>query len=177
MALRRSIALAAITLLITSGVVLATHAPATGLQSFLLARGTWDRAERGEFVDALRDQRRLESSDVAVVRATLTPGGTTNWHEHPGPSVVIVSMGSITVTEVNRNGSCTDTTYDADPATAAPGAFNHTARIHSFTGGASGAEFYVTYFAPVGAGLLVHPGPLPTCVATGGDDDDDDGDD
>ena len=47
------------------------------------------------------------SSDVYVVTNTITPGGHTNWHTHPGPSLITVKAGTATV-------------YDGDDPTFAP---------------------------------------------------------
>jgi quercetin dioxygenase-like cupin family protein len=38
-----------------------------------------------------------QSADMAIVKVTIEPGGSTGWHHHPG--VVLVSVGSGTVTE------------------------------------------------------------------------------
>jgi quercetin dioxygenase-like cupin family protein len=36
------------------------------------------------------------ASDIYVVRNTLTPGGHTGWHSHPGPSIISVVSGVAT---------------------------------------------------------------------------------
>ena len=35
-------------------------------------------------------------SDMLVADNTLAPGGTTGWHTHPGPSVIVVVSGTVT---------------------------------------------------------------------------------
>lgn len=51
-------------------------------------------------------------SDVYVVDTVFSPGDSTGWHSHPGPSLVIVKTG--TVTNYEADGStCTSHTYTA----------------------------------------------------------------
>ena len=51
-------------------------------------------------------------SDFYVIDNKFTPGGTTGWHSHPGPSLIFVVAGQIT----NYHGddpSCTPHVYSA----------------------------------------------------------------
>jgi mannose-6-phosphate isomerase-like protein (cupin superfamily) len=60
-----------------------------------------------------------QPSDVFVVRNTFAPvtpgqpGGTSGWHTHPGPSVVIVKSGTATVYD-GDDPSCTPVRYTAN---------------------------------------------------------------
>ena len=101
----RAFVLAVLATVLLSGVVLATH-QALGLSSSLQARGSWDRDDRAEFLAALGAQGKAGGSEVAVVKASLTAGGYTYWHGHPGPSVVIVTAGEVTVLEPTASGGC-----------------------------------------------------------------------
>jgi len=58
-------------------------------------------------------------TDLYVQSNLWKPGGTTGWHTHPGPSLIIVTAGTITA-------------YDADDPTCAP---------HVYTAGTPGATF------------------------------------
>jgi quercetin dioxygenase-like cupin family protein len=49
------------------------------------------------------------NSDLYVTLNTWQPGGQTGWHTHPGPSLITVIEGTITVYEDN----CTFETYNA----------------------------------------------------------------
>ena len=137
----RLAALAAAALLVVSGsLVLATH-ESQGLGSALQARGSWDRAERTAFLAALAAQGKADQSDVAVIRATLDADGYTNWHGHPGPSVVIVTEGTLTVLEPTAAGGCRS--RDLGPGSA----FFHTSGNHDFRNdGTQQVVFYITYF-------------------------------
>jgi quercetin dioxygenase-like cupin family protein len=46
-------------------------------------------------------------SDVYVTRNAIDPGGQSGWHTHPGPSLIIVTVGEITA-------------YDGDDPTCTP---------------------------------------------------------
>src|SRR3712207_7977179 len=50
------------------------------------------------------------SADVAVVKVTLEPGGSTGWHHHPGVGLASVASGAVTV----YNEECDTTVYEAD---------------------------------------------------------------
>src|SRR4051812_19695208 len=69
------------------GSALAT--PGAGIVAAPLARGTL----RGHAKLKIRQHR----SDVVVQHVTIVPGGTSGWHTHPGPGVVVVNAGSLTV--------------------------------------------------------------------------------
>lgn len=155
MNLKRAALMALVALSLTAHAAMATHT-SSGLTSSLLGRGTWDRADLAALASEQGPLHRMPASDVAIVRATLAAGGTTDWHGHPGPSAVVVTAGSIRVVQSLPGGACSTTDY------AAGTSFFHSEAAHTFINpGSVSAEFYVVYFAPAG-GLLVHD-PNPGC--------------
>ncbi len=151
MRLRRSIVIGFVGAVVGAGTALATMP--SGLSAELLARGTWGRQQRVRLVDAIARQGGLPSSDVAVVAATLQPGGTTGWHGHTGPSVVILETGTLRISEPTARGGCR--TRELSAATGQR-AFFHTDDTHIFDNvGGTVAEFTIVYFAPTGVPLLV----------------------
>jgi quercetin dioxygenase-like cupin family protein len=52
------------------------------------------------------------NSDVYVTRHTFPVGAHTGWHTHPGPSLITVVAGELTVYEAD-NPTCTPTVYKA----------------------------------------------------------------
>ena len=54
-------------------------------------------------------------SDLYVQSNVWAPGGSTGWHTHPGPSLVIVTAGTLTVYE-GDDPSCTPHVYSANGA-------------------------------------------------------------
>ena len=99
---------------------------------------------------------------------TIAPGGSTGWHSHPGPAVVIVKSGSLTLYD-GDDRRCIGTAYTANPATPAVGkVFIDEGRGHVHIGrneGSTNTELYVTYLdVPVGAAPRIdvpRPGQLP----------------
>lgn len=156
MRVRRALGAAIAATALTAGVALATN-NSSGLSSTPIARGAWDRSERTEFLAALAAQGRAATSEVAVIKATLAPDGYTYWHGHPGPSVVVVTAGTITVLEPTANGGCAATEYGVGDA------FFHTPGNHDFRNmGAVPAEVYITYFVSAWP-PLIHTEDPGTC--------------
>jgi hypothetical protein len=160
------IALGAVVAPVAVGVALAT--PPSGLNSQLLARGAAGEFRIHEKSMRLRMDAR-QATDVALVRATLDPGGSTGWHGHPGPSIVIVKSGTVTMYEPAHDE---DADEDDDGKehrqgcavqSFGPGqAFVHPATVHNFVNsGQDTAEFYVAYFVPAGAAPLLRDEPAP----------------
>jgi hypothetical protein len=114
---------------------------------------------RGGFVDRVdvkvkfeRDGNIIVSSapdagEVVVQEVTIGPGGTTGWHSHPGPVIVVVKQGTLTYVRAD-GGVCTSTPYSAGKAFVDPGQGHaHTA----FNFGTENLVLYATYFdVPVG---------------------------
>ncbi len=51
-------------------------------------------------------------TDLYVVDNVLAPGGTTGWHTHPGPSLIIVKSGTVTNYRAEAN-HCAGVDYPA----------------------------------------------------------------
>ena len=143
---------AAVVTLAASATAAAT--PATGLDSKLLVRGA-----AGEFRLADRDMRFFlgagEPTDIALVRATLEPGGSTGWHTHHGQSMVLVEKGVMTTQEAHHRRCLTKTI-------GAGSAFEHPEGAHNFiNNGTDQLVFYVAYFLPAGAAPSPIDAPAP----------------
>src|SRR5215211_29439 len=106
--MRRATLLVAVGLTVLAlfvGVALAT--PPSGVTATPLTRATL-----GEFKaknDGIKVKSLQRSADIAIVKVTIEPGGSTGWHHHPG--VVLVSVGSGTVTEYDEQ--CEQTVIQA----------------------------------------------------------------
>jgi hypothetical protein len=82
-----------------AGTVLAT--PPSGQTTTTLAKAPFDPMKlkaKGDPADAWRLRLKTHGvSDAYVVGNTFAPnGGTSGWHQHPGPSLVFVTAGTIT---------------------------------------------------------------------------------
>jgi mannose-6-phosphate isomerase-like protein (cupin superfamily) len=98
------------------GVGSAVATPGVGvLAAPILARGTLEAGDgHGHGHHGKRDRpvkiKLQRPSDVVVQQVTIAPGGSTGWHSHPGPALVIVKSGSLTL-------------YDGDDPTCTPRVF------------------------------------------------------
>ena len=143
------------------GVAFAT--PPTGLKSQLLARGSAGELTIRDSGTGLRIEAR-RPTDVAVVQATLEPGGSTGWHGHPGPSIVVVKAGVVTMYEPSGrdHGDHEPRGRGEDRRCAvrrfkAGTAFAHPEDVHNFVNETDTvAEFYVVYMVPAAATPLLN---------------------
>lgn len=85
--------------------------PSSGFSTEQLAKGVYDpmhlTADKSGKWDLML--RTKDSSDVYVVRNTITPGGESGWHTHPGPSLITATQGEITIYE--NDGLCQPRVY------------------------------------------------------------------
>ena len=105
------------------------------------------------------DGIKVESKTAAgftVEHLTFAPGGTTGWHVHPGPTLVIVKAGAVT----NYSADCTAQTYTAGQAFVEHGPTDeHMVRNN----GSVPAETIVTFITPPGAPIRDDAPPPPGC--------------
>ena len=88
--------------------------------------------------------------DVVVQKFVLAPGGQSGWHFHPGPAVVTVQSGTLTLDQDN----CSSTTYSGGKVAVEPTGVVH--RVRNL--GATDLEFWVTFLdIPVGSPQRVEP--------------------
>jgi quercetin dioxygenase-like cupin family protein len=126
--------------------------PPSGLKSELLVRGAAGQFRIVDDSFGLTLEAR-QPTDLALVKATLDPKGSTGWHTHPGQSLVIVKSGTMT-TYMPHDGRC------VRHQIAAGQAFVHPKGVHNFLNtGTEPLEFYVAYFVPAGAAPLLNDAP------------------
>jgi quercetin dioxygenase-like cupin family protein len=104
------------------GSVLAT--PSSGLTTTILGKSLFDEIDlKAHTIPADLWQARLKThglSDVYVVDNKLAPGGTTGWHSHPGPSLILVVAGAVT-NYMGDDPTCTGHVYTAGQGFVDPG--------------------------------------------------------
>jgi hypothetical protein len=88
---------------------------------------------RGAFTDDIGGQLRIkqdggtnvvnfrDAADMVVARIAFEPGGSVGWHTHPGPALVTVTEGALTI--VNAH-DCVRRVYSAGEAFVDPGQGN-----------------------------------------------------
>ena len=94
--------------------------------------------------------------DVAVAHLTFQPSGSTGWHRHPGPTVVTITTGELTITD----NKCRSRTYQAGDTFVEQGPPRHVAVNTADTT----TETIVTFFVPKGAPALSIPAAAPRCA-------------
>ena len=104
----------------TAGVVLAT--PGSGFTAAQQWKGVFDEMDV-HVVDMPGHQVKLKTkgvSDVYVTRNAIAVGGHSGWHTHPGPSLIIVTVGEIMAYDAD-DPSCTPKLYRAGEGFVDPG--------------------------------------------------------
>jgi quercetin dioxygenase-like cupin family protein len=86
-------------------------------------------------------------SDVYVTRNTIAVGGHSGWHTHPGPSLIMVTVGEIMAYE-GDDPTCTPTRYQAGQGFVDPGN-GHVHLLRNESG--APAETVAVQFLPRGA--------------------------
>ena len=144
---------AAVIGLVSSAVIAAPAGatPASGFSTEQLAKGTYDPMhltadKEGKWDLTLRTK---DDSDVYVVRNTIAPGGQSGWHTHPGPSLITVISGQITIYEADL---CTPKVYGPGDGAIDLGS----GHLHNIKNeGTTNAVNVVVQIIPEGAGRRV----------------------
>ena len=151
---------------------------ASGFVSTPVARGTAEafhiRSTDGFDVEI----KTKDNTDIAVSNVVVAAGGSSGWHSHPGPVLVVVRTGTITFYRAGKHGGqngddengdngtnapmCSRTVYPAGSAFVEVPAPGHV--MLAKNEGAGEATVTATYFAPPGAALRIdQPAPGGNC--------------
>src|SRR5262245_13894910 len=142
---RSAFLLMAAAIFVTFGVVtLAT--PSSGVVATIMARSSFVDPVDLKFKLQLGQSQEViqvrNAQDTVIQQFTMAPGGTTGWHSHPGPVVVLVKAGELTLYS-SEDPTCTGRTYSAGQAFVDTGQGHvHIARNLS----SNPIELWVTYF-------------------------------
>ncbi len=83
------------------------------------------------------------AGETVVQQIVIGPGGQTGWHSHPGPVVVLIKAGELTLYS-SEDPTCTPRTYSAGQAFVDSGQGHvHIARNLSLS---QNTELWATYF-------------------------------
>jgi quercetin dioxygenase-like cupin family protein len=150
--IRRAIALGAVASLMIIGAASAT--PGAGASATTFGRGTLAAGDKIKTAQLKLDVR--DDLDVVTQTITLTPGGHTGWHSHPGPVIVTITAGAMTFYD-GDDPACQPIVYSAgDTFIDRGGGHVHIARNE----GTTNLVLYATYLLPVGAPLRIdEPAP------------------
>jgi quercetin dioxygenase-like cupin family protein len=138
--------------------------PIAGVTSTLIAVGRFDDIDAKALTDidpgvGIEDwQARIKtkgSSDLYVLENRIAPGGTFGWHSHPGPSLVIVKSGALTL-YLAADPTCTPHVVGAGSGFVDNGGDVHLVRNE----GSVETVVYVTSLIPTGfARRIDEPAP------------------
>lgn len=139
------------------GTVLAT--PGMGVSSTVFAVGAFQELEAKTLSSDW--QARISTkgaTDVHILENRIAPGGTFGWHSHPGPSIVVVKSGELTLYR-GDDPTCTPRRYAAGGGFVDDGGDVHVVRNE----GTVDAVVYVTSLVPQGAGRRIDQPSPGTC--------------
>lgn len=165
--LKSTVVAAVTTSLLTAGVALATPGSAIMGDPVFGGRATFPESVAFDVTvtghDGTTQVVSAPSGDVIVQRVLVGPGGSTGWHSHPGPAIVLVTAGTLTLFD-STDPTCTGHGYTAGQAFVDLGQSHvHIGRNLSET---DGAQLYVTYLGvPAGESPRTDeadPGNCPT---------------
>jgi quercetin dioxygenase-like cupin family protein len=144
---------AAATLTLSSSHAVAT--PPSGVTGTVWARGSFADPTNIKFKVTDGNQQVILARNVqqtVMQSIVIAAGGDTGWHSHPGPVVVLVKSGELTLYSAD-DLACAPRTYSAGQAFIDPGQGHvHFAR----NTGAVNTELWVTYFdVPAGAAFRI----------------------
>ena len=143
MSVRKTLTLTMLGLVATVAAGAALATPGFLITTTPVARGTLE----DQFKLKLQDSSR--PGDAAIVQITQAPGGHSGWHAHPGPAVVIVKSGELTIDQAK---DCSSRTYAAGQVAIEPAEHVHLAR----NTGTTTLELWVAFLdVPVGASARI----------------------
>lgn len=100
-----------------------------------------------------------EPSNVLVAKLTFEPGGSVGWHTHPGPVIVTVASGALSI--INAS-DCVPRVYAANQAFLDPGQGNVHVGFND-TGGET--IVYATFLAVPSGQPATIPAADPGCIS------------
>jgi quercetin dioxygenase-like cupin family protein len=140
-----AVAAALLTVVAIGGTALATLP--SGVTSTLIAVGQFDEIDAMTLSSTW--QARIDTkgdSDLYVLENRIVPGGSFGWHSHPGPSLVIVKTGALTLYH-GDDPTCTPHVVAAGSGFVDDGGDTHLVRNE----GSIDTVVYVTSLVPRGA--------------------------
>jgi hypothetical protein len=106
-------------------------------------------------------------SNAVLQHIHLAPGQATGWHTHPGPNVVVIEAGSLTLmddrpadfygSEAAATDHCTQRQYKQGQG------FVTGLEVHQAVAGPDGVDFYGLFLLPKRADVLRVDASAPAC--------------
>ncbi len=157
----RQLALAAIVAAVSSVAVAVVLTPPSGIVSALVfARASFADPTDLKFKIKGQSQEVIQvnnAQETVIQQVIIAPGGSTGWHSHPGPVVVLIKSGQMSFYD-SEDPTCTVRTYSAGEAFIDSGQGHvHIARNE----GSVNLELWATYFDVPAGGAFRIDAPNP----------------
>lgn len=130
--------------------------PGAGVSQTPIASGALAAPVRVKLKDEAGFGDGLDVSTIAIVKNIVAPGGYFGWHQHGGPSWIVVTQGTLTFYDAD-DPTCPGHPVPAGSAFLDVGAHTHNARNET----AAPAENYVVRMLPAGAPVRIDISPGP----------------
>jgi quercetin dioxygenase-like cupin family protein len=137
----------------------ASETMGVGFTSALIARGnlgTFHMQSKAAGYDV--ELKSHDNTDVAVANIGIEAGGSSGWHSHPGPVLVVVKSGTITFFRAD-NPDCSADVYGPGSSFTEQGGLVANATNH----GTEPVVGVATFLAPPGAALRIDAAKPDNC--------------
>jgi hypothetical protein len=130
-----------------------------GFTSTLIARGTLGTFHmQSKTADYDVELKSHDNTDVAVANISILAGGSSGWHSHPGPVLVVVKTGTITFYRAD-NPNCAADVYGPGTSFTEQGGLIANATNQ----GTVDVVGVATFLAPPGAALRIDAAKPDNC--------------
>jgi quercetin dioxygenase-like cupin family protein len=150
---RRIAALAALAVTGLGALAATTYGDPSGLNVTPLALATLDGPVRLD--NAGIEMHMRAARDALTARLEFAAHGTTGWHTHPGPVIVQVASGTLTLTRSGRHG-CVSETFGPGSGFIEQGDL-----VHQASAGDEPVVVYATFLARPGTTQYLTPVAAP----------------
>ena len=132
-----------------------------GFTSTLIARGNLGTFHIPSHVNGYDvELNSPDNTDIAVANIGITTGGSSGWHYHPGPVLVVVKSGTVTFYS-SDDRDCSPKVHPAGTSFIEPGGVVGNARNE----GAVDVVGVATFFAPPGSALRIDAAKPANCAS------------
>ena len=132
----------------------------SGFTSTLIGRGnlgTFHIQSKSDGYDV--ELKSHDNTDIVVANIAITPGGTSGWHSHPGPVLVVVKTGTITF-YMGDDPRCSPQVHPAGTTFIEKGGMVGLARNE----GTVDASVVATFFVPAGSPTRIDAAAPANCA-------------
>jgi hypothetical protein len=138
----------------------ASETMGVGFTSTLIARGTLGTFHmQSKTADYDVELKSHDNTDVAVANISIAAGGSSGWHSHPGPVLVVVKTGTVTFYRAD-NPNCAADVYGPGTSFTEQGGLVANATNQ----GTVDVVGVATFLAPPGAALRIDAAKPDNCT-------------